>query len=121
MIDLSHNCLGDGAGRALGKLLNDHSPKLTVLDVRNNVLEMGAGASIGHALQKNDILQELNISMNRLEDIGVQPILKSLMKNKSLLILNISSNDIGEASAPALAEVSMLLILSFTTIHYSYL
>ena len=103
--DFSHNCLGDGAGRALGKLLNDHSPALTSLDISNNQLEEVAGISIGHALQRNSILQELNISMNRMGDQGAQHIFKGLMQNKSLKILDISSNDIGELSAPILAEV----------------
>lgn len=102
---MSHNCLSDGAGRALGKLLNDHSPKLTRLDVSNNQLEEVAGISIGHALQRNSTLRELNLSMNRLGDQGAQHILKALMRNETLVELNISSNDIGEPSAPTLAEV----------------
>lgn len=103
--DLSHNCLGDGAGRAIGKLLNDHSPKLTVLQISNNLLEEAAGTSIGHALQRNTVLKELDISMNRLGDLGAQPILKSLMKNATLTSLNMSSNNVGEPSAPTMAEV----------------
>jgi Ran GTPase-activating protein (RanGAP) involved in mRNA processing and transport len=105
-LDLSHNCLGDGAGRALGKMLNDHSPNLTILDVTNNRLDEVAGMSIGHALQRNSILQELNLSLNRLGDEGAQQVFKGLMHNKTLVVLNISSNDIGELSAPILAEVS---------------
>ena len=104
-VDLSHNCLGAKAGRALGKLLNDHSPKLTVLDINDNRLEAEAGSALGHALQRNSVLKELNISMNWLGDLGVQPLLKALCKNSTLQILDISSNNIGEPSAPALAEV----------------
>ena len=104
-IDFSHNCLGAKAGRALGKLLNDHAPKLTVLDISDNKLEAEAGSALGHALQKNCVLVELNICMNWLGDLGVQPLLKALCKNSSLTSLDISNNNIGEASAPALAEV----------------
>ncbi len=104
-LDLSHNCLSDGAGRALGKLLNEHSPQLTMLDVSNNQLEEAAGISISHALQRNSTLHELNLSMNRLGDQGSQYILKALSKNKTLRVLNLSSNDMGEPSAPTLADV----------------
>ena len=104
--DLSHNCLSDGAGRALGKLLNDRAPNLTKLNVSNNQLEEVAGISIGHALQKNSCLQELNLSLNRLGDQGIQHVLKALIKNDTLVHLDISSNDIGEPSAPMLAEVT---------------
>ena len=41
----------------------------------------------------------------RLGDEGAQPILKALLKNTTLTTLNLSSNDIGEPSAPALSEV----------------
>ena len=108
--DLSHNCLSDGGGRALGKLLNDHSPQLTRLDVSNNQLEEAAGMSIGHALQRNTALQELNLSMNRLGDQGSQYILKALFKNKTLTVLNLSSNDMGEPSAPTLADVCIFTV-----------
>ena len=65
--DLAHNSLGEGAGRALGKLLNGHSPQLTVLDVSDNQIGSTGGVSIGHALQDNTTLTELNLRMNRLD------------------------------------------------------
>ena len=100
-IDLSHNKLGDGTGRAIGKLINGRCPKLTVL----NLIEAFGGVSIGHALQNNTTLKELNLRMNSLCDDGVQPIFKSLYKNTTLVTLNIGSNNIGESSAPVLSEV----------------
>ena len=66
LLDLSHNKLGDGTGRALGKLLNGHAPKLTRLDVYDNAIEGIGGMSIGRALQNNSTLRELNLRMNRL-------------------------------------------------------
>lgn len=41
----------------------------------------------------------------RLGDEGVQPLLKSLLTNSTLVSLNLGSNDFTEASAPALTEV----------------
>ncbi len=63
LLDLSHNKLGNGSGRALGKLLNGHS-SLRHLDVSDNVIGAMGGNSIGHALQ-NSKLDELDIRMNR--------------------------------------------------------
>ena len=63
--DLSHNKLGDGAGRALGKLLNGHAPSLTCLDASSNSIGETGGVSLGHALQGNSTLRELNLRMNR--------------------------------------------------------
>ena len=103
--DLSHNCLGGKAGRALGKLLNGHSPSLTVLNLSNNWLDAEAGLAIGHTLQRNSMLKVLKMCMNRLGDVGVQPLLKALCKNTTLSVLDISSNHIGVAAAPALSEV----------------
>lgn len=105
--DLSHNKLADGTGRAVGKLLNGHAPKLTSLNVSNNVISGQGGVSIGHALQNNTTLQRLNIKMNNLDDEGVQPFLKALLKNSTLICLDVGSNCVGESTAPALSEVSI--------------
>lgn len=104
----------------MGKLLNDHSPNLTVLDVNNNQLDEAAGLSIGHALQRNSTLQELNLSLNRLGDEGAQQVFKGLLHNKSLVLLNISSNDIGELSAPILSEVHSTRYGIETVMHNSW-
>lgn len=63
-VDLSHNELGDGAGRALGKLLNGHC-HLHNLELANNTIGALGGSSIGHALQNNSTLLRLNLRLNR--------------------------------------------------------
>lgn len=63
-VDLSHNKLSDGSARALSKLLNGHCV-LHVLDISNNYIGAMGGASLGHALQVNNTLIELNIKLNR--------------------------------------------------------
>jgi len=62
--ELSHNKLGDGAGRALSKLLNGHS-NLHTLDVSNNCIGGQGGVAIGHALANNTHLVCLNLRLNR--------------------------------------------------------
>ena len=62
--DLSHNKLGDGMGRALGKLLSGHTV-LTSLDLCDNLIGIMGGASIGHALQTNTTLKHLNLRLNK--------------------------------------------------------
>lgn len=47
---------------------------------------------------------------NRLGDEGVQPILKALMKNVTLISLDISSNDFGEPSASLMSEVMISIL-----------
>ena len=111
LADLSHNKLGDGTGRAIGKLINGHCPKLTVLNLSNNLIEAIGGISIGHALQNNSTLKELDLRMNSLSDEGVQPIFKALYKNTTLVTLNVGSNNIGESSAPVLSEVTQMTIM----------
>ena len=61
---MSYNKLGDGTGRALGKLINGHSV-LTVLNVSNNSIGSIGGISLGHALQTNTTLTHLNLKLNR--------------------------------------------------------
>lgn len=64
LLDLSHNKLGDGAGRAIAKLLNNHCV-LHTLDISNNRISEPGGSSIGHALQNNTHLKILNMKLNR--------------------------------------------------------
>lgn len=62
--DLSHNKLADGAGRALSKLLNEHS-HIHTLNVCNNSIGGQGGIAIGHALANNTRLTTLNLRLNR--------------------------------------------------------
>ena len=63
-LDLSHNCLSDSAGRALGKLLNGHC-QLECLDVSDNDMGRDGGSAIGHALEGNTTLRTLNLRLNK--------------------------------------------------------
>ena len=49
----------------------------------------------------------------RLGDEGGQVIVKNMIKNKTLRTLNVASNDITEATAPALSEVIYSISLLF--------
>lgn len=62
--DFSYNKLSDSSGRALGKLLNNHS-KLVTLDLTDNKIGAQGAAAIGHALGKNTTLKTLNLRLNR--------------------------------------------------------
>ena len=64
IIDMSYNKLGDGTGRAVGKLLNGHSV-LTTLNISNNCIGSIGGISLGHSLQTNTTLTHLNLKLNR--------------------------------------------------------
>ena len=47
----------------------------------------------------------MNLRLNRLGDDGGQTMCKALMKNATLEELNLGSNDLGEPTAAALAQV----------------
>ena len=66
--DLSHNCLGDGTGRALGKLLKGHS-RLESLDVSDNNIGRDGGSAIGHALENNMTLKKLSLKLNKYANV----------------------------------------------------
>ena len=55
----------------------------------------------------------MNVRLNRLGDVGGQAMCKALLKNTSLVELNLGSNDLGEPTAAALAQVSgkMLVVV----------
>ena len=56
--------MSDGAGRALGKLLNGHCC-LKCLDVSDNDIGRDGGFAIGHALEGNTTLKTLNLRLNK--------------------------------------------------------
>ncbi|XP_062518832.1 dynein regulatory complex subunit 5-like [Corticium candelabrum] len=105
-LDLSHNKIGDGGARALGKLLVSKC-RLKSLNVANNQIGSHGGGAIGHALQKNSKLLSLNLRLNRLSDEGGFGILKALLKNATLTTLHLGSNELGELSAQAMNEVAL--------------
>lgn len=47
----------------------------------------------------------MNMRLNRLGDDGGQAMCKALVKNTTLVELNLGSNDLGEPTAAALAQV----------------
>ena len=51
-------------------------------------------------------LRTMNMRLNRLGDDGGQAMCKALVKNTTLVELNLGSNDLGEPTAAALAQVS---------------
>ena len=57
----------------------------------NGLAEVGAIA-IGHALQHNQSLENLDISNNRINDNGVEALAKGLKTNETLKILNVRKN-----------------------------
>ena len=112
-LDLSHNKIGDGGARALGKLLVSKC-RLKSLNVANNQIGSHGGGAIGHALQKNSKLLSLNLRLNRLSDEGGFGILKALLKNATLTTLHLGSNELGELSAQAMNEVDVVYAFVFS-------
>jgi Ran GTPase-activating protein (RanGAP) involved in mRNA processing and transport len=59
--------------------------------------------TIAHELEHNSTLRHLDISCNRIENLGVTALATALKLNSTLTSLNISSNRFSEPSAVALA------------------
>ncbi|XP_023655561.1 dynein regulatory complex subunit 5 [Paramormyrops kingsleyae] len=102
-LDLSHNLIGDGGARAVGKLLN--RSKLERLNLCDNAVCGAGGQAIGHALLANGVLTHLNLRLNRLRDEGGRAITQALLSNRTLEFLHLGSNQLTEATATVLSQV----------------
>uniref|UniRef100_A0A3Q3B646 T-complex-associated-testis-expressed 1 n=1 Tax=Kryptolebias marmoratus TaxID=37003 RepID=A0A3Q3B646_KRYMA len=102
-LDLSHNLIGNGGARAIGKLLA--RSKLEVLNVCDNKIgELGAKA-IARALSRNSTLSSLNLRLNLVRDEGGAAIGEALRSNTTLHHLNLGGNDMTWRAASALSDV----------------
>jgi Ran GTPase-activating protein (RanGAP) involved in mRNA processing and transport len=58
------------------------NPPLTTLNLETNNLDASCARLIGEALESNDNLQVLNISGNKLSDLGISYLLQSLIRSR---------------------------------------
>ena len=91
-IDLSHNKISDQGARLLAKLLVENKDILLTLNISDNNIQTDGGKYLARALYDGGELQELNLRLNQLSDVGCQYIFESLWTHTHMKILNISSN-----------------------------
>ena len=101
-LNLSGNCDGDGVLFIAFGLCNNRT--LCTLDISNNkICDLGT-QEMAKALHENMTLQTLNISYNNIQVDGARAIAGALRANKALQNLDISNNNMRVVGAKVIAE-----------------
>ncbi|XP_063727381.1 leucine-rich repeat-containing protein 71-like isoform X2 [Symsagittifera roscoffensis] len=91
------------------RLIMGENNKVWNLSLRNNrITDLGArylGYALGTPREQNSTLVKLNLSFNNITAEGVTLLAKGLRMNRCLLVLDLSSNYIGDEGARSLASV----------------
>ena len=81
----------------------------SILNLKNKILGDGYARCLTESLDVTEHLTEINLSKNRLSDLGIIPLLKSVMKNSILLqkikLLNLSYNKLGFAASELISQI----------------
>ncbi|KAG7362017.1 leucine rich repeat LRR-containing protein [Nitzschia inconspicua] len=116
--------VGNGTGHlgldALGRLLS--SPwveELVVLDVSYQTGDLGDVSTFANALQYNKTLKVLRLAGNSLGNANVQLLARALAKNTSLNDLDLSANSVGDRGLEALIQ-TMEQNQALTTLSLKY-
>ena len=117
---MSNNNIGDDGAQALAQALGtDGNKTLTSLDISiNEINDMGIEAII-EMIKTNRTLTSLDISSNVLNNEVVFHLAEALKVNKSLTILGISDNEIYDEGAIEIAE-ALKVNTSLTTLNMSH-
>ncbi|KFZ68866.1 Protein NLRC3, partial [Podiceps cristatus] len=95
------NCLTYNVCKSLlSQLLFCHSLRLDNNQFKDNVMEL-----LGSVLSGKDCqIQKLSLAENQISNKGAKALARSLMVNRSLMVLDLRSNSIGPTGAKALAD-----------------
>ena len=111
--DTCHTKIGDGGCSALSdqlfKDVGDHGDGVRVANVREcdlswNQIRKGGAQSIGGTLEKNDVLEKLNLAYNALGSEGGAFIAEGTRDNQKLNWLDLTSNSIGGKASMVFAN-----------------
>ncbi|XP_075248491.1 leucine-rich repeat-containing protein 71-like isoform X2 [Convolutriloba macropyga] len=96
-------------GEEWHRLIMGENNKVWNLSLRNNrITDLGAkylGYALGTPRDQNQTLVKLNLAFNSITGQGVQHLTDGLRMNRCLLVLDLSSNQIGDEGARSLADV----------------
>ncbi|KAL8587496.1 hypothetical protein ACOMHN_000902 [Nucella lapillus] len=105
---LDANPIGGGRRTKVGQLIEEGSP-LQHLSLRfcqvDDLNALGLGTALGTLLTWNKKLLTLNLSNNRITDVGAGHLARGLMTNRTLLVLNLACNQVGDQGAEDFAEI----------------
>ena len=99
-LDISNNGISDDNGSAIGDCLK-HNIVLENLNISHNKIDINR---IAQALQTNRILQKLDVSNNSICDDGMVAISDYLKNNDSLRELNLSENEITDEGVQKISK-----------------
>ena len=88
--------LGEDGGVAVASQMNNTTPTLTELDLTDNRLREVGGVAIAGALESNTTLETLDLGYNDLGDKTGVAVASALERNTTLMTLDLRVNDLGE-------------------------
>jgi hypothetical protein len=107
-LDLSHNQItSQGVALLVNKFISPSS-LLNSLDLSGNKICQVGASTIGAALADNESLLSLNLGLNHIGDKGGVGLLQGIKQNRTLRHINISANKLGSESASAISHVVSL-------------
>jgi Ran GTPase-activating protein (RanGAP) involved in mRNA processing and transport len=116
-LDLTNNGLDDiESANALRELIR-RNKTITSLCIARNAFGRNAAAarSIADGVRSNTTLQQLDLSLCRLDDQGTSFLASALVaRNASILALNLNNNEITSAGVRALVEHSIVVMKTLT-------
>ncbi|XP_053623591.1 leucine-rich repeat-containing protein 74B-like [Plodia interpunctella] len=102
-IDLKYYCVSPTGVRAMATAL-EANRTVTCLNLTGNFLNQDACFHLGEMLIKNTSLVELNLSGCRIGPPGVKRILAGLTSNRTLKILNLDKNELSDNGVQYIAN-----------------
>ena len=105
IFDLSCNDIGDAGAVALANVGLIHCIDLEILELSGNSIGSKGAASLANSIKLYQKLRTLNLSLNRIGDVGVRALANSGLKTSAHLeILSLNCNNIGDKGAFSLAD-----------------
>jgi len=100
VLDLNTNKISSKGALAIAKSLTENT-MLKVLDLHDNFINSDAAPGLSSMLNNKINLLEIKISKNALETKGMHDIVRGLQKVSSLIVLNVSANNIASSDIAA--------------------
>lgn len=104
-LDLSHNKItSSGVKLITEKFIHPSSAIICAIDLSGNKICNIGAVELGIGLASNDSLLSLNLRLNTIGDEGGKGLVSGLTENTTLRQLNLSANKLGSSSALAFAQ-----------------
>lgn len=112
-LDLSFNGLSSGAGSLIFEAMTDNYA-IHKLTLRGNTFDDGIAAALGDFLMYNDVVEDLDLGDNRMGYNCCFSFVDGLRVNRSLKVLTVDNNELGNAGTVTVDEFARSLMLNHT-------